>query len=308
MPHNKKIEDRLYEVPSQHNKETFKELWELYKWALASSQDILELYLCNDIVELITDFTTWKEILPGQLVDLKWADGSWWIGLVIASKQKNNGQNELLIRYYGWPSRWDEFVLFESGRIQPFGTHTGEVLTMSSSTKRTMFYNASTTTRNGMPNCGDIISYGNAIGKMVGYKNVIIPILADSSMSTSTSTSSDVSMEAEADTTADAKVDIDDDDADAKVVDTEDSSYDLHLMDVSIGTGINMVAHPSSFGVCDNLQNDEWACHCGQAMKKNKKNKSFDIITHWFCVKCGCSFKCDGSGCSLPNVSRLMEM
>ncbi len=170
-------EDILHDVPSHHNLETYPELWDLYKLAITPAQDVLNLYVYDDIIDLIADFTTWKEIAPGQLVDYNWHTTSWWIALIIKTKQVNDGKTMLRVRYLGWDAKWDEWTCLEYGRVQPLGTHTNKVLTIERGISKTLFNSMDLTIPSSFDSDSDLYgartSYCDSIQAIAGPKIVV---------------------------------------------------------------------------------------------------------------------------------------
>jgi len=64
-----------------------------------------------------------RELRPGQWVDVKDTVDQWLEAQVIRVRRIGNFK-EAFIHYNGWPERWDEWIPFNSTRIQPLRTYT----------------------------------------------------------------------------------------------------------------------------------------------------------------------------------------
>mmetsp|Transcript_32996 Transcript_32996/g.58054 ORF Transcript_32996/g.58054 Transcript_32996/m.58054 type:complete len:430 (+) Transcript_32996:214-1503(+) len=71
---------------------------------------------------------TGRQLQVGQWVDVLDTVDQWLEAQVIDTMQCPNGP-KAFIHYIGWPDRWDEWITFDSPRIQPLRTHTVQSMT-----------------------------------------------------------------------------------------------------------------------------------------------------------------------------------
>jgi len=139
---------------------------------------LLTSYVDADSASVIITFVV-GGMKKGSLIDVYDTVGRWYVSLIIDTKA-----DEAMIHYIGWPSRWREWIPFNSSRITPFGDMTGGKLHIGSSFGCSSHY-----LRVGQLVHNPMHHYHNSYGRIVSIDNRNIKIEHDGKTKTSDATS-----------------------------------------------------------------------------------------------------------------------
>ncbi len=158
----------LHRYIMSNEKGVFVELWKEYKDSIESAQDALKLQLCNDVVETIASFTTWKKIEPRQFVDVLDTVYEWYVSIIMQIGQTKDGKADAFIHYCNWSRIWDEWIPIDSDRIQPLGTHTRGIPYLGYSIYHKYAWFKS---KDFKLSCGSNVSHDEGFGIVIKYRH-----------------------------------------------------------------------------------------------------------------------------------------